>query len=473
MRPRLPARRPRAVSTFFVALLVLICFTFATFTAVAAQSLTTDVDLRARADTISKSQPHLVHLLPRQATTQGKDTNADSDANGGAKSAETAASAAGASINTGAGGDRSTPASRKQFAELLSGLFFGTLFTLILGGAFIVQAWHYFERFGSRGSDRLILQILVAVLMFFSIFQMCILIHRIYDLHVAHFGNFAFPLLTIGWEVAGSFVCIGFMSGSVQLYFAHRVWLSFKKSKIILIPAIILISWTFCGGVASAALVIRAGSTANVKGQALHAFLPNSAPWQFSVIFATWLCSNAAIDVWLCVALLMQLSKMQTPFYHTRHAVARLLLLSLETCFATTACSFVSMILFLSVPYQFYYYIPFMPIGQIYGSSLVVTLMLRPSIARELAQDQVRDKVTEAPSLGATGLGPSNGASEETVVTHVLGPSSLVTPVLRRLMRREERKRPRTDVALTARTATKKAPMESSLEQIDPRQTSR
>ena len=142
MRPRLPTRRPRAVTTFFAALLVLICFTFATFTTVAAQSATTDVELRARADAISKSQPHLVHLLPRQATTEGKDTNADSDANGGGKSAETAASAAGASINTGAGGDRSTPASRKQFAELLSGLFFGTLFTLILGGAFIVQAWH-------------------------------------------------------------------------------------------------------------------------------------------------------------------------------------------------------------------------------------------------------------------------------------------------------------------------------------------
>lgn len=93
-----------------------------------------------------------------------------------------------------------------------------------------------------------------------------------------------------------------------------------------------------------------------------------------------------------------------------------------------------------------------MPIGQIYGSSLVVTLMLRPSIARELAQDQVRDKVTEAPSLGGTGLGPSNGASEETVVTHVLGPSSLVTPVLRRLMRREQRRRPRTDVAVQLTT---------------------
>lgn len=72
--------------------------------------------------------------------------------------------------------------------------------------------------------------------------------------------------------------------------------------------------------------------------------------------------------------------------------------------------------------------IPFLPIGQVMCCSLVVTLMSRPSIARELAQDQTT----------LTLQGNIEKAS-------LAAPNTLAKPVLKRLMRQERKKRPMGD----------------------------
>lgn len=189
---------------------------------------------------------------------------------GGADSAANAAQAAGDTIDTGSGGARSTPQTPKQFAELLSGVFFGGILTIFFGGALAVQIWHYFERFGRHGSDRFILQFAVGALLFFSLFQDAVIIDRLYEIHVAKFGDFAFPLLTVGWQISASWVCIAINTGIVQIYYAHRVWLAFNKNIAIFIVYSIMIAFTFFGGFASAGMIIASGSAANVKGQALH-----------------------------------------------------------------------------------------------------------------------------------------------------------------------------------------------------------
>lgn len=189
---------------------------------------------------------------------------------GGADSAANAAQAAGDTIDTGSGGARSTPQTPEQFAELLSGVFFGGILTILFGGALAVQVWHYFERFGRRGSDRTILQVAVGGLLFFSLFQDAVIIDRLYEIHVKKFGDFAFPLLTVGWQISASWVCIAINTGIVQIYYAHRVWLAFNKNWAIFIVYSIMIAFTFFGGFASAGMIIASGSAANVKGQALH-----------------------------------------------------------------------------------------------------------------------------------------------------------------------------------------------------------
>lgn len=85
------------------------------------------------------------------------------------------------------------------------------------------------------------------------------------------------------------------------------------------------------------------------------------------------------------------------------------------------------MILFLAIPYQFYYNITFLPIGQVSASSFLVTLMARPSIARELAQDQ-----------HLTLEGGLEAASSR-------APTSIAKPVVKRMMRKEWSKRPQGD----------------------------
>lgn len=204
-------------------------------------------------------------LKVRQVSTQ-----TSGKVSGGADSAANAAQAAGNTIDTGSGGARSTPQTPQEFAQLLSGVFFGGILTILFGGALAVQIWHYFERFGRNGSDRLILQIAVGGLLLFSLVQDAVIIDRLFEIHVAKFGDFAFPLLTVGWQISASWVCIAINTGIVQIYYAHRVWLAFNKNIAIFIVYSIMIAFTFFGGFASAGLIIASGSAANVKGQALH-----------------------------------------------------------------------------------------------------------------------------------------------------------------------------------------------------------
>lgn len=112
-------------------------------------------------------------------------------------------------------------------------------------------------------------------------------------------------------------------------------------------------------------------------------------------------------------------------FFNTRHAVARLLTLSIETCFTTVGFSLSAMILFLTIPQNFFYLIPLAPIGQLYACSVSATLMARPSIAKELAAENV----------------PAKGAESRAVEEYARGaPNSLAKPVLKRIMKREEKR---------------------------------
>ncbi len=146
------------------------------------------------------------------------------------------------------------------------------------------------------------------------------------------------PLVTIGWELALSFITIGITSFVVQIYFIHKTWVSYNRNRFLLIAYAPFSLFTLAGSIASAVLEIRAGSAANVRGAALNVATregSNNNGFLFSVVFATWLCSNALIDVSLCILLIRQLLKIQSPFFHTRNAIARLILLFLETCVLT------------------------------------------------------------------------------------------------------------------------------------------
>jgi hypothetical protein len=61
------------------------------------------------------------------------------------------------------------------------------------------------------------------------------------------------------------------------------------------------------------ALELKAGSAANVKGSALNVVKSGESNYGylFSVVFATWLVSNAMIDVSLCFMLCRQLMKIK------------------------------------------------------------------------------------------------------------------------------------------------------------------
>lgn len=86
------------------------------------------IGLVAAAIVLSSTTFALPHtLLIRQVAAASNSSDSNSINNGGAGSAQISAQAAGSSISTGTGGDRSTPSSPEEFAQLLSGIFFGAL----------------------------------------------------------------------------------------------------------------------------------------------------------------------------------------------------------------------------------------------------------------------------------------------------------------------------------------------------------
>lgn len=121
-------------------------------------------------------------------------------------------------------------------------------------------------------------------------------------------------------------------------------------------------------------------------------------------------------------------SRAAPAYFSTRHAVARLLTLSVETCLITVAFSIGAMVLFLAEPEQFYFLILLAPLGQVSGASLIATLMARPSIAREIAQGD------EKAMGGAVDASDVDAFAER-------APPSLAKPLVKRLMKREERRR--------------------------------
>lgn len=74
----------------------------------------------------------------------------------------------------------------------------------------------------------------------------------------------------------------------------------------------------------------------------------------------------------------------------------------------------------------------FSPVGQLYASSLLVTLMSRSSIAKELAHDQAA-----LPEAGGDMVAVGSTAAK--------APSTLVSLVLHHMMRKEEKRHPRAD----------------------------
>lgn len=114
-----------------------------------------------------------------------------------------------------------------------------------------------------------------------------------------------------------------------------------------------------------------------------------------------------------------------TAFFSTRHAIARLVTLAVETCAVNVGFSLGAAGLFLSVPSQFHFLILFAPLGQIATFCLIANLMVRPSIAKELAQDM--------------NMGPERRNIEDFAS---VAPVSIAKPVLKRIMKREARKKP-------------------------------
>ena len=201
--------------------------------------------------------------------------------------------------------------------------------------------------------------------------------------------------------------------------------MTYGRHPYVLVAYIPLWLYTIAGSCASAALELKAGSAANVRGSSLNSYKAGEQNYGylFSVVFASWLVSNAMIDISLCFMLCRRLSQIKSPFFHTRNAVARMILTILETCVLTAGFSIASMILFLAVPQQFYYLFSLLSVGTVYGNSLIATLMLRPSIARELAVD--KDSRFTRETL-------------ETAARSQRAPNTIAKPIIKRIMRKEQ-----------------------------------
>ncbi|KAJ7701204.1 hypothetical protein B0H17DRAFT_1046205 [Mycena rosella] len=100
-------------------------------------------------------------------------------------------------------------------------LFIGAILVWALLGSLTIQLYDYHNT--SRSSDRLSIQILVYTVFLVELLQTILITHTSWTALIANFGNDS-ALISTPWSSATTPILNGFVSASVQCFFAWRVW---------------------------------------------------------------------------------------------------------------------------------------------------------------------------------------------------------------------------------------------------------
>lgn len=208
------------------------------------------------------------------------------------------------------------------------GMLIGTFFNLILWGVSITQTYLYF---GVYKRDRIFIRVFVGLIFFADSLQAVFTMVYMYQTLITHFGE-EHALTNATWVFSTDPVLTGIVGGSIQLFFAWRIYVLTK-------------SWILLGAVSLFSIATMLAGIGT--GIAAH-IVPVFADFQrFKPAVIIWLAASAASDILIAITLAWYLRNHKTGFKTTDNYIDRLIKMTVQTGVVTAVWATVDLLLFL------------------------------------------------------------------------------------------------------------------------------
>ncbi|KAL4080926.1 hypothetical protein J3A83DRAFT_4424872 [Scleroderma citrinum] len=232
-------------------------------------------------------------------------------------------------------------------AEIAHGPFLiGVAINILLYGIMVTQVYLYFTTYKS---DNFWMKSFVAFLCFADTVNTIFDFVYIYQALVLHFVFATDPILT------------GIIGGSVQLFFAWRIYV---LSKNLFVVAIVV-------------LLSLAGILGSIGTTIAVTIIPQFIKFQkFEVIVIIWLAGSACADVIIASALVLYLRNRRDAFPGTNDVIDRVIRLTMQTGLITSMCAVIDLITYLTLSSGIHLIFN-VPLAKLYTNSLMSSLNAR------------------------------------------------------------------------------------------------
>ncbi|KIM66841.1 hypothetical protein SCLCIDRAFT_21616 [Scleroderma citrinum Foug A] len=245
-------------------------------------------------------------------------------------------------------------------AQIAHGPFLvGVAINIFLYGIMVTQMYLYYS---SYKSDHFWMKFFVGFLFLADTINTLFDFVYIYQALVNHFGD-SLWLTTANWGklFATDPVMTGLIGGSVQLFFAWRIYVLTKNPLVV--SAVVLLSVAgFLGSV---------GTTIGVR------MVPAFVQFQkFEVIVIIWLACAACADIIITTALVLHLRSQKSGFSATDDVIDRVIRLTMQTGLVTSLCAAVDLVIYLTITSGLHLLFN-VPLAKLYTNSLMSSLNAR------------------------------------------------------------------------------------------------
>ncbi|KAG7444391.1 uncharacterized protein BT62DRAFT_240290 [Guyanagaster necrorhizus] len=244
---------------------------------------------------------------------------------------------------------------------LTAALFFGNLFNWGLFGCLVVQIYFYYLNYSTDGPA---VRGVVAFALVLEIVQTILVTHDAFITFCSQWGTPS-ALLQVGYIWLTLPIFGSLMSFIAQSFYAWRLHLLAKTRWL---PAIIiLISLTqLIAGIVTGAIVIGINDVRD-----LHKSFKAAS---------VWLAGTALCDIIIAMSMVIFLTRSKTGFHRTDVLLTRIIVVTIETGFASAIVALVDMILFLTFRDENWHLCTAMMLSKLYANSLLVVLNSRKRI---------------------------------------------------------------------------------------------
>lgn len=249
--------------------------------------------------------------------------------------------------------------------EIAAPLLFGVLWNWTLYGVLVVQIYVYSYNFPK---DRKLLKILVYAIFLFETLQTALSGADLYYWFVSGFGKV--DRLRDPYASAFDRPIMGsIIMGTVQFFFAYRVWVLSDCR-----------AWWYCVIIVVCSAINNVTSfAAGVYSHIIRKFINAQ---KSRIVALACGAGSTATDFLIVAAMLYYLARPRNAEFGplSNHALAKILLLTVETNILNATCGIISMLMVIIFPDKRYYTCSTAILGKLYSNTLLVSLNNRISI---------------------------------------------------------------------------------------------